>query len=80
MGSDPGSDLPNIDQSNVSKENAGNNKPNEAERCSICGLVARNQAELDEHLKHAHNKGDSNNTGKVYSDEQKIDPFVKTED
>lgn len=80
MGSDPGSDLPNIDQSQVSKENLAHNKVSDGERCSICGLVARNKIELDEHIKHAHRQRDPNNPGKAYSDEQKIDPFVKTAD
>jgi len=80
MGSDPGSDLPKIDQNYVSKENSGQEIASDRDRCSICGLVARNQVELDEHMKHAHKQGDSNKTGKVYSDEQKIDPFVKTQD
>ena len=35
--------------------------------------------ELDDHIKHAHGQGDSNNTDGIYSSEQKIDPFVKTE-
>lgn len=50
------------------------------ERCSICGLVARNKIELDEHVIHAHRQGDSNNKGDIYSEDQKIDPFVKTEE
>ena len=80
MGSDPGSDLPKIDQSYVSKENSRHKYESDEERCSICGLVARNRVELDEHIKHAHVHRDPNNSGMAYSDEQKIDPFVKTED
>ena len=78
MGSDPGSDLPQV-QGFSRKENSEPKKPDE-ERCSICGLVARNRVELDEHIKHAHRQGDPNNTNDVYSNEQKIDPFVKTGD
>ena len=81
MGSDPGTDVPpdqglhnkNLDQHSIKKE-----KPS-GERCSICGLVARNNIELDEHIQHAHRQGDPGSSN-VYSDEQKIDPFVKTED
>jgi hypothetical protein len=80
MGSDPGSDLPTIDQSSESKDNSRSKKPTDGERCSICGLVARNHAELVEHIQHAHRQEDTNNAGKAYSDEQKIDPFIKTED
>jgi hypothetical protein len=77
MGSDPGSELPPV-QEFSQKENSDHKKPG-GERCSICGLVARNKIELDDHIKHAHRQGDSNNTDGIYSSEQKIDPFVKTE-
>ncbi len=82
MGSDPGSELPDLPQGQyISNErHREENKPNEGERCSICGLVARNKVELDDHIKHAHEQGDPKNTENKYSDEQKIDPFVKTED
>ena len=78
MGSDPGSDLPQV-QGFSQKESSEEKKPS-GERCSICGLVARNKAELDDHIKHAHRQGDPNNTDDKYSNEQEIDPFVKTED
>ncbi|TVP41577.1 hypothetical protein [Candidatus Nitrosocosmicus arcticus] len=82
MGSDPGTDIPRdqglrkeiLDQNNIEDEKSS------GERCNICGLVARNNIELDDHIKHAHRQGDSNNSNDVYSKEQKIDPFVKTED
>ncbi|MDF0682540.1 MAG: hypothetical protein P0116_16400 [Candidatus Nitrosocosmicus sp.] len=56
MGSDPGTDIPQdqglhneiLDQHSIEKEKPG------GERCSICGLVARNNIELDEHIQHAH--------------------------
>ena len=78
MGSDPGSDLPQV-QDFSQKENSEPKIPS-GERCRICGLVARNKVELDEHIKHAHRQEDPNNTNNLYSNEQKIDPFVKTED
>ena len=78
MGSDPGSDLPQV-QGFSQKENSEGKKPG-GERCSVCGLVARNKVELDDHIKHAHRTGNPNNTTDKYSNEQKIDPFVKTED
>ena len=78
MGSDPGSELPKV-QDFSQKEYSEPGIPR-GERCSICGLVARNKVELDEHIKHAHKQGDPDNPGYVESDEQKIDPFVKTED
>ena len=78
MGSDPGSELPKV-QGFSQKENSEPEIPS-GERCSICGLVARNKVELDEHIRHAHKQGDPNNAADVYSNEQKIDPFVKTED
>lgn len=78
MGSDPGSDLPQV-QGFSQKENSEDKKPN-GERCRICGLVARNKVELDDHIKHAHEHGDPKNTGIKYSEEQKIDPFVKTKE
>ena len=80
MGSDPGSDIPNLDKSFFSKESKEPKKQSDGIRCSICGLVARNDVELDEHIQHAHRQGDPDNTENVYSDEQKIDPFVKTKD
>jgi hypothetical protein len=80
MGSDPGSDIPNQDKSFFPKENTSPKKQTEGVRCNICGLVARNVIELDEHVKHAHRQRDSENAENVYSDEQKIDPFVKTKD
>ena len=78
MGSDPGSELPKV-QGISQKENSEPGIPR-GERCSICGLIARNKVELDEHIKHAHRQRDSENAENVYSDEQKIDPFVKTKD
>ena len=80
MGSDPGSDLPKIDQNYVSKGNSEHKYASDEERCNICGLVARNKVELEEHIKHAHTQEDPNKSGTIYSDEQRIDPFVKTED
>lgn len=82
MGSDPGTDIPQaqgLDKENVGQHSIDDKKPG-GEQCSICGLVARNNIELDEHIKHAHRQRDPNNSDDVYSDEQKIDPFVKTED
>jgi hypothetical protein len=38
-------------------------------------LIARNKNELEDHIKHAHTQGDSN---EVVSPEQNIDPFIKT--
>jgi hypothetical protein len=78
MGSDPGSELPQV-QGFSQKENSEPEIPR-GERCNICGLIARNKVELDEHIKHAHKQGDPNNPDSVHSNEQKIDPFVKTED
>jgi hypothetical protein len=78
MGSDPGSDLPPV-QDFSQKENSEPKIPS-GERCGICGLVARNKVELDEHINYAHRQGEPSNTNDVYSNEQKIDPFVKTED
>jgi hypothetical protein len=49
--------------------------------CKTCGLTARNQYELDDHVRHAHGSiGDFGfSKKKVYSssssEEQKIDPF-----
>lgn len=77
MGSDPGSDIPNLDKSFYSKEKTESKKQSDVARCSICGLVARNSIELEEHINHAHRQGNAEN---VYSEEQKIDPFVKTKD
>ncbi len=48
------------------------------ERCEICNLVARNKAELEDHIKHAHSQGGPNNS-QLPSEEQKIDPFIKTQ-
>ncbi|HKU83529.1 MAG TPA: hypothetical protein VJP58_05765 [Candidatus Nitrosocosmicus sp.] len=82
MGSDPGTDIPPVQELNgkiLDQHIIENNIPT-GERCSICGLVARNNVELDEHIKHAHRQGDPNKASNVYSDEQKIDPFVKNED
>ena len=52
---------------------------NQQERCEICGLIARNKTELEEHIKHAHGKELSDGSTKVNSKEQKIDPFIKTQ-
>lgn len=83
MGSDPGSDLPqNINfegKNNLQQDNNTSRMPDEG-RCVICGLVARNKAELDEHIEHAHRGGDFNNKSDVYSEEQKIDPFINTKE
>jgi hypothetical protein len=43
----------------------------EQSTCEICGLTARTKEELEDHISHAHNIIDSNNT----SSEQKVDPF-----
>ena len=77
MGSDPGCRITTGARFSQ-KENSDHKKPG-GETCSICGLVARNRMELDDHIKHAHRQGDPNNTDDIYSSEQKIDPFVKTE-
>lgn len=76
MGSDPGSELPNV-QDSSSIDNSATKRPNEY-KCSICGLTARNNEELSDHINHAHNQKDSNHKNNVYSEEQKIDPFIKT--
>jgi hypothetical protein len=47
----------------------------EQETCRVCGLIARNKNELEDHIKHAHTQGDSRD---VVSPEQNIDPFIKT--
>jgi len=52
---------------------------NQQERCEICGLISRNKTELEEHIRHAHGKGSSDGSTKVNSEEQKIDPFIKTQ-
>lgn len=78
MGSDPGSELPTIRDS-LPKDNITTKRPSE-NKCDICGLTARNIGELEDHIKHAHKHGDSNNKNSVYSEEQKIDPFVKAEE
>ncbi len=56
---------------------------NQQERCEICGLISRNKTELEDHIRHAHSKGGSSttddNSTKVDSKEQKIDPFIKTQ-
>jgi hypothetical protein len=82
MGSDPGSDLPQDQdlRKGILDENSIETKKPSGERCRICGLVARNNIELDDHIKHAHRQGDPNKSNDVYSKEQKIDPFIKTED
>ena len=42
--------------------------------CKTCGLTARNQHELDDHISHAHR--DASNSGSIKeSAEQKKDPF-----
>ena len=42
--------------------------------CETCGLTARNQHELDDHISHAHR--DASNSGSIKeSTEQKKDPF-----
>jgi hypothetical protein len=46
--------------------------------CGICGLVARNKDELEDHVNHAHRQEQSNNSKEQISPEQKIDPFPKT--
>jgi hypothetical protein len=44
--------------------------------CKTCGLTARNQSELDNHIRHAHGStADFGSSKKVSSAEQKIDPF-----
>jgi hypothetical protein len=46
--------------------------------CKTCGLTARNQSELDDHIRHAHGSiGDFGFSKKEVSssEEQKIDPF-----
>ncbi len=52
---------------------------NQQERCEICGLISRNKTELEEHIKHAHSKGSYDDSTQVNSKEQKIDPFIKTQ-
>lgn len=78
MGSDPGSELPTV-RDPLPKDNSTTKKPSE-NRCDICGLTARNNTELKDHIKHAHKSRESDDKNYVYSDEQKIDPFVKTKD
>jgi hypothetical protein len=46
--------------------------------CKTCGLTARNQYELDSHIRHAHGSTadfDSSKKKLSSSAEQKIDPF-----
>jgi hypothetical protein len=47
--------------------------------CKTCGLTARNQYELDDHVRHAHGSigdfGFSKKKVSSSSEEQKIDPF-----
>jgi hypothetical protein len=47
--------------------------------CKTCGLTARNQSELDSHIRHAHGSiGKFDSSKKKLSstsEEQKIDPF-----
>ena len=64
MDSDPGSELPPV-QEFSQKENSDHKKPG-GERCSICGLVARNKIELDDHIKHAHRQGESLTIQMIY--------------
>ena len=78
MGSDPGSELPTV-RDPLPKDNSTTNKPSE-NRCNICGLTARNNTELKDHIKHAHKQEEPDNKNYVCSDEQKIDPFVKTKE
>ena len=52
---------------------------NQQERCEICGLISRNKTELEEHIKHAHSKAGNDGSTQVNSKEQKIDPFIKTQ-
>lgn len=78
MGSDPGSELPTV-RDPLPKDNSTTKKPSE-NRCDICGLTARNDVELRDHIRHAHKHRESDDRNYSYSDEQKIDPFVKTQD
>jgi len=55
-----------------------NSDESRQQTCDICGLVARNKDELEDHLNHAHKQGQSNNSKEELSPEQKIDPFTKT--
>ncbi|MDQ6724540.1 MAG: hypothetical protein M3Z01_09830 [Thermoproteota archaeon] len=50
----------------------------EQETCWVCGLIARNKDELEEHIRYAHTQGNLNNSNEIISPEQKIDPFIKT--
>lgn len=63
-----------MDQDDIGKERS------QSERCDLCGLVARNNVELENHIKHPRKQGDSANSEDVYSKEQKIDPFIKTQE
>jgi hypothetical protein len=80
MGSDPGSNLPTKEQGLSSKIDSEYREQSGGERCNICGLIARNNIELEDHIKHAHKQKDPSNTDNKFSAEQKIDPFIKTED
>jgi len=63
----------------MSQDDIDNDTPGR-ERCTICGLIARNKTELEDHIKHAHQQTTkSDNSDGLYSEEQKIDPFIKPE-
>jgi len=50
-----------MDQDDIGKERS------QSERCDLCGLVARNNVELENHIKHPRKQGDSANSEDVYS-------------
>ena len=55
-----------------------NSDESKQQTCGMCGLVARNKDELEDHVNHAHKQSQSNNPKEEISPEQKIDPFPKT--
>jgi hypothetical protein len=55
-----------------------NSDESKQQTCGICGLVARNVDELEDHVSHAHKQGQPSNSKEEISPEQKIDPFPKT--
>jgi hypothetical protein len=62
----------------MKQEDAGIDESSHQKRCEICNLVARNQLELEDHIKNAHRQGGSN-AQQLLSEEQKIDPFIDTQ-
>jgi hypothetical protein len=47
------------------------NERSQSKRCDIYEMIARNKAELENHIKHVHKQGDCHFRG-LYSKEQKL--------